>query len=160
MAGADGDRDPAIGGALGAEALERVFREEHGRLTAALVRSLGDWDLAEELVQDALVAALEHWPQDGIPDNPGAWLMTTARRKGIDRLRRDARYRDKLALLHANDARQRSVAKRYREIYGFDLDDTTIYDLKLDSDDQSPEALADRILEAARRRFRTEAPRS
>jgi RNA polymerase sigma-70 factor (ECF subfamily) len=63
------------------------------------VRSLGDWDLAEELVQDALVAALEHWPHDGIPENPGAWLMTTARRKGIDRLRREARYRDKLALL-------------------------------------------------------------
>ena len=63
------------------------------------MRSLGDWDLAEELVQDALVAALEHWPRDGIPENPGAWLMTTARRKGIDRLRREARYRDKLALL-------------------------------------------------------------
>jgi RNA polymerase sigma factor (sigma-70 family) len=63
------------------------------------VRSLGDWDLAEELVQDALVAALEHWPRDGIPENPGAWLMTTARRKGIDRLRREARYRDKLAQL-------------------------------------------------------------
>jgi RNA polymerase sigma factor (sigma-70 family) len=68
-------------------------------LTAALVRSLGDWDLAEELVQDALVAALEHWPRDGIPENPGAWLMTTARRKGIDRLRREARYRDKLGQL-------------------------------------------------------------
>jgi len=63
------------------------------------VRSLGDWDLAEELVQDALVSALEHWPRDGIPENPGAWLMTTARRKGIDRLRREARYRDKLAQL-------------------------------------------------------------
>lgn len=63
------------------------------------MRSLGDWDLAEELVQDALVAALEHWPQDGIPENPGAWLMTTARRKGIDRLRRETRYRDKLAQL-------------------------------------------------------------
>jgi len=50
-------------------------------------------------VQDALVAALEHWPREGIPENPGAWLMTTARRKGIDRLRREARYRDKLALL-------------------------------------------------------------
>jgi predicted RNA polymerase sigma factor len=50
-------------------------------------------------VQDALVAALEHWPRDGIPENPGAWLMTTARRKGIDRLRREARYRDKLAQL-------------------------------------------------------------
>ena len=50
-------------------------------------------------MQDALVAALEHWPRDGIPENPGAWLMTTARRKGIDRLRREARYRDKLAQL-------------------------------------------------------------
>jgi RNA polymerase sigma factor (sigma-70 family) len=99
VAGSERDRDPAAGRELGAEALERVFREEHGRLTAALVRSLGDWDLAEELVQDALVAALEHWPRDGIPDNPGAWLMTTARRRGIDRLRRVARYRDKLALL-------------------------------------------------------------
>src|SRR5205814_4266257 len=99
LAGAQHDRDPAAGGALGAEALERVFREEGGRLTAALIRSLGDWDLAEELVQDALVAALEHWPRDGIPENPGAWLMTTARRKGIDRLRREARYRDKLAQL-------------------------------------------------------------
>ena len=76
-----------------------VFREEAGRLTAALVRSLGNFDLAEECVQDALLAALEHWPQDGIPKNPGAWLMTTARRKGIDRLRREARYREKLAEL-------------------------------------------------------------
>src|SRR5438045_2621680 len=99
LADAQRHRDPAVGGALGAQARERAFREEHGRLTAALVRSLGDWDLAEELVQDALVAALEHWPRDGIPENPGAWLMTTARRKGIDRLRREARYRDKLAQL-------------------------------------------------------------
>jgi len=76
-----------------------VFREEAGRLTAALVRRLGDFDLAEECVQDALVSALEHWPREGIPANPGAWLMTAARRKGIDRLRREARYREKLAEL-------------------------------------------------------------
>ena len=76
-----------------------VFREEAGRLTAALVRSLGDFDLAEECVQDALVSALEHWPRDGLPDNPGAWLMTAARRKGIDRLRREAKYREKIAEL-------------------------------------------------------------
>ena len=79
--------------------LDQVVREERGRLTAALVRILGDWDLAEELVQDALVAALEHWPSEGIPDNPAAWLMTTARRRAIDRLRRHARYRDRLAQL-------------------------------------------------------------
>ncbi|MEP6693873.1 MAG: RNA polymerase sigma factor [Chloroflexota bacterium] len=76
-----------------------VFHEEAGRLTAALVKRLGNFDLAEECVQDALVAALEHWPRSGIPDNPGAWLMTTAHRKGIDRLRRETRYRDKVAQL-------------------------------------------------------------
>ena len=76
-----------------------VFHEEAGRLTAALVKRLGDFDLAEECVQDALVAALEHWPRSGIPDNPGAWLMTTAHRKGIDRLRRETRYREKIARL-------------------------------------------------------------
>jgi RNA polymerase sigma factor (sigma-70 family) len=63
------------------------------------MRSLGDFDVAEEAVQDALVAALEHWPREGIPANPGAWLMTTARRKGIDRLRRETRYREKVAQL-------------------------------------------------------------
>ena len=76
-----------------------VFHQEAGRLTAALVRSLGDFDLAEECVQDALVAALEHWPREGVPANPGAWLMTTARRKGIDRIRRAKRYEDKIAQL-------------------------------------------------------------
>lgn len=76
-----------------------VFHEEAGRLTAALVKQLRNFDLAEECVQDALVSALEHWPREGIPNNPGAWLMTTARRKGIDRLRRDKRYQEKLAEL-------------------------------------------------------------
>jgi RNA polymerase sigma factor (sigma-70 family) len=76
-----------------------VFREEAGRLVAALVRSLGDFDLAEECVQDALVAALEHWPREGVPANPGAWLMTTAKRRGIDRLRRAKRYDEKIAQL-------------------------------------------------------------
>ena len=60
---------------------------------------LGDFDLAEEVVQDSLVVALEKWPDQGIPDNPGAWLMTTARRRAIDILRRDKRYREKLVLL-------------------------------------------------------------
>ena len=68
-------------------------------MTAALVRLIGDFDLAEEVVQDSLVAALEKWPLQGIPDKPGAWLMTTARRRAIDILRRDRRYRDKVALL-------------------------------------------------------------
>jgi len=76
-----------------------VFREETGRLTAALVRALGDFDMAEEFVQEALLEAVEHWPKDGIPDKPGAWLLTTARRKAIDQFRRQSRFRDKLALL-------------------------------------------------------------
>ena len=81
--------------------LADVLRDERGRLTGALVRILGDWDLAEELVQDAAVAALEHWTTDGIPRNPGAWLMTAARRKAVDRLRRQARYRERMELLDA-----------------------------------------------------------
>ncbi len=88
------------------EHLERVLREERGRLTGALVRILGDWDVAEELVQDAAVAALEHWPSEGVPRNPGAWLMTAARRKAVDRLRRDARYRDRMRLLTAEASRE------------------------------------------------------
>jgi predicted RNA polymerase sigma factor len=80
-------------------ALVSVFREEAGQLTAALVRILGDFDVAEEIVQDALLAALETWPVEGIPDKPGAWLMTVARRRALNQLSRDARYRAKLALL-------------------------------------------------------------
>lgn len=83
------------------DALEDVFRDEAGRLTASLVRLLGDFDLAEELVQDALLAALEHWPAEGIPERPGAWLMTTARRKAVDRWRREQRHREKVALLES-----------------------------------------------------------
>jgi len=63
------------------------------------MRVLGDFDLAEEVVQDSLVAALEKWPAQGVPERPGAWLLTTARRRAIDLLRRDRRYREKLALL-------------------------------------------------------------
>ena len=81
------------------ERLAAVLREERGRLTGALVRILRDWDLAEELVQDAAVSALEHWGTDGIPRNPGAWLMTAARRKAVDRLRRQARYRERMQQL-------------------------------------------------------------
>jgi RNA polymerase sigma factor (sigma-70 family) len=80
-------------------ALTRVVRDQAGRLTAALVRLLGDFSLAEDLVQDAVVAALEHWPADGVPTDPAAWLMATARRRAIDHWRRQRRYEDKLALL-------------------------------------------------------------
>src|SRR5436309_11153101 len=89
----------ALSADITSDAVAGVFHEEAGRLTAALTKRLGDFDLAEECVQDALVSALEHWPREGIPDTPGPWLMTTARRKGIDRLRREKRYQEKLAEL-------------------------------------------------------------
>jgi RNA polymerase sigma factor (sigma-70 family) len=66
---------------------------------ATLVRVLGDFAVAEEIVQETLLVALQRWPVDGIPNNPGAWLTTTARRRAIDLIRRDQRYREKLALL-------------------------------------------------------------
>jgi len=70
-------------------ALVGVFRSEAGRIIATLTRLLGDIDLAEDAVQEALAAALERWPRDGVPDRPGAWLMTTARNKALDHLRRE-----------------------------------------------------------------------
>src|ERR1700730_10262432 len=70
-------------------AIDAVWRIESARLIAGLARMVRDVGLAEELAQDALVVALERWPQSGIPDNPGAWLMAAAKRRAIDLLRRD-----------------------------------------------------------------------
>jgi RNA polymerase sigma factor (sigma-70 family) len=78
-------------------AIETVWRMESARLIASLARITGDLGEAEELAQDALVAALEQWPREGVPDNPAAWLMATAKHKAVDRHRRQARYQDKLA---------------------------------------------------------------
>jgi RNA polymerase sigma-70 factor (ECF subfamily) len=75
----------------GAAAVERVFREEYGRLIASLVRRFGDIDIAEEAAGEALVAALEKWPASGVPPNPGGWLTTTAGNRAIDRIRRESR---------------------------------------------------------------------
>jgi RNA polymerase sigma-70 factor, ECF subfamily len=75
--------------------VERVYREEYGRVVASLVRRFGDIDIAEEAAGEALLVALEKWPVDGLPPNPGAWLTTTAGNKAIDRLRREARSQDK-----------------------------------------------------------------
>jgi len=71
-------------------AIEAVWRIESARLIAGLARFVRDVSVAEELAQDALVAALEQWPQSGVPDNPGAWLMATAKHRAIDALRRGA----------------------------------------------------------------------
>jgi RNA polymerase sigma-70 factor (ECF subfamily) len=73
----------------GTAAVERVFREEYGRLIASLVRRFGDIDIAEEAAGEALVAALEKWPESGVPPNPGGWLTITAGNRAIDRIRRE-----------------------------------------------------------------------
>jgi RNA polymerase sigma-70 factor, ECF subfamily len=72
--------------------IETVFREERGRALATIIRLLGDFDLAEESLQDAFAAALVQWPRDGLPQNPRAWLVSTARHRGIDRIRRQRRF--------------------------------------------------------------------
>ncbi|WP_373298730.1 RNA polymerase sigma factor [Streptomyces flaveolus] len=89
-------RDPAAS-ARTAEAIETVFRLESPRVIAGVARVVRDVGIAEEIAQDALVAALEQWPRDGVPDNPGAWLMTTARRRAVDLVRRRETYARKLA---------------------------------------------------------------
>ncbi|WP_423717295.1 RNA polymerase sigma factor [Actinomycetospora cinnamomea] len=77
--------------------ISRIFAEEYGRCVATLTRVLHDIDLAEEAVQDAVTVALTRWPAEGVPPNPGGWIVTTARRRALDRLRRDAVGRDKEA---------------------------------------------------------------
>ena len=79
--------------------VDRVFREEWGRAVAILISVLGDFELAEDAVQDAFTAALERWPRDGEPRNPGAWIVTTAKNRAIDRLRRDRTLARKTELL-------------------------------------------------------------
>jgi RNA polymerase sigma-70 factor, ECF subfamily len=81
------------------ETLAHVFREEWGRVLASLIGFLGDFELAEEAAQEAFVAAAERWPRDGTPANPRAWLVTTARNRAIDRIRRDRTLAAKLRLL-------------------------------------------------------------
>ncbi|HZP90608.1 MAG TPA: RNA polymerase sigma factor [Actinomycetota bacterium] len=81
------------------EAVDRVFRRERGRSVATLIRVLGDFDLAEDAVQEAFLTALATWPERGVPENPGAWITTTARNRAIDRLRRERRLREKTETL-------------------------------------------------------------
>jgi len=75
-----------------AQAIELTIREEYGRILASLIKSVGDLQLAEDVLQDAIEAALKHWVEDGLPNSPAAWLIQTARRKAIDRFRRDATF--------------------------------------------------------------------
>jgi RNA polymerase sigma-70 factor (ECF subfamily) len=82
---------------LPAAEIERVFRQEYGRTVSVLVRVFGDIDIAEDAVQDAFAIALERWPREGLPASPAGWLITTARNKGIDRMRREASRQDRHA---------------------------------------------------------------
>jgi RNA polymerase sigma-70 factor (ECF subfamily) len=75
--------------------VERIYREESGRILATLIRLLGSFDLAEEVMQEAFAVALEQWPKQGLPDNPRAWLVSTAHHKGVDMLRRRTRFDSK-----------------------------------------------------------------
>ncbi|WP_051734123.1 RNA polymerase sigma factor [Streptomyces griseus] len=109
-----GEGVPPGEGSVAAEAVAAVFREERGLLLASLVRRFGDLDLAEEVTSEAIEAALRHWPAEGVPARPGAWLLTTARRRAVDRLRRDRAYAARLAVLRA-DA-ERAEAQRVEAV--------------------------------------------
>src|ERR1700677_3524014 len=86
------------------ERIARCFRDDGGRAVASLVRAVGDLGLAEDAVADAYVVALERWPVDGFPTHTSAWILTTARRRAIDRLRRERVGREKLEHLAVLDA--------------------------------------------------------
>lgn len=89
--------DPAL-----AQAINRVFKAEHGAVVARLVAALGDFDRAEEALQDAFMQALQRWPSSGIPERPGAWLTTVARNRGLDRVRRDRNFATKADVVRAS----------------------------------------------------------
>lgn len=93
-------------------AIERITREEWGRILAALVKTLGDLQLSEDCLQEAILSAMSHWQRNGLPQAPAAWLITTARRKAIDRLRRDQRFAEKqpeIAYLMELDAQRETL---------------------------------------------------
>ncbi|HEV8571414.1 MAG TPA: sigma-70 family RNA polymerase sigma factor, partial [Actinomycetota bacterium] len=95
--------------------VDRLFRGESGRAVATLIRVLGDFDLAEEAVQEAFTVALERWARDGLPANPGAWITTTARNKAIDRLRRDRRLAEKTETLRQLETIEGSAEEPVRQ---------------------------------------------
>ncbi len=104
--------DPAAPGGEAEEAggtFGSVFRRESGRAVATLIRITGDFDVAEEAVQEAFIAAIERWPADGVPDNPGGWIIRVARNKALDRLRREANLRVKTDALQTLERLQRGL---------------------------------------------------
>ncbi len=93
--------------------LEQVFRERWARVLAVLIGSLGDFDLAEEATQEAFTIAAERWPRDGVPDHPGTWLVTTARNRAIDRIRRDRTLAAKHHLLRVPEAAEDAMSSTH-----------------------------------------------
>jgi RNA polymerase sigma-70 factor (ECF subfamily) len=89
--------------------LEQIFREQWGRVLAALIRFLGDFELAEEAAQEAFAIAAERWPRDGVPDHPAAWLVATGRNRAINRIRRERTLAAKTRLLEVSEAVEDSV---------------------------------------------------
>ena len=143
---------------------DRALRIARAFPACPTVRALGDFQLAEDLVQDALVVAMERWPIDRVPRRPGAWLLTVARRRGLDLLRRDASYRAKLALLekpvqqepddrlrliftccHPALAREAQVALTLRAVCGFGVQEIARAFLTSES------AIAQRLVRARRK---------
>ena len=104
-------------------AVEQAFREESGRILATLIRFLGDFDKAEEALQDAMTTALERWPREGVPDNPAAWITTVARRKAIDRTRRDQKRSEKYLALADNWGHHTDRIEMFEENHGSSLQD-------------------------------------
>ncbi|WCB96634.1 hypothetical protein DSM104299_05399 [Baekduia alba] len=104
------------------EAISRAFREEGPAILATLIRQVGDFTLAEDALQDAFAAAVATWPRDGVPDRPGAWITTTARRRAIDRLRRERGLADRIERLAALAARDTDQGKDI-ELVDEDRDD-------------------------------------
>jgi RNA polymerase sigma-70 factor (ECF subfamily) len=102
-------------------ALEQIYRDEWGRVLAALIGFLGDFDLAEEAAQEAFAVAAERWPRDGVPSSPSAWLLSTARNRAIDRIRRNRTLAEKTRLLEPPTATEETMD-----------DETTIPDERLE----------------------------
>src|SRR5579863_3260747 len=104
-------------------ALEQVYREDYGRIVAAVIRLVGDFDLAEESVHDAFAAALEQWPREGVPANPRAWIIGAARHNAIDRIRRRGRLDDKLREIWALSVPEDSVDRASHDDAGDSVPD-------------------------------------
>ena len=126
--------DPGADAASSEAEIARVFRREYGRAVAVLTRAFGNIDMAEDAVQDAFAAAIQHWSSAGVPPNPAGWIITTARHRGIDRLRREAAREDKqaqaalLAAVQGDGAQAPAAEEQFlaEQARGDEVDDDTL----------------------------------